>query len=666
MQFFGKKEQQKQPGQLSSREYKLYSQKKEEGLLLYERLSRAAGSALKATPPGGMEAELKKAIQFTGLKVTPGDTFSLTLLSFIIILLFALASAIIGLMPYLGALLLASFGLLVAYYFYRYPSNLMKEQRIQASSQVILAILYMVVSMRMSPNLEQAIRFAAANVSGPLAWDMRKLVWDIEMRRYYSAWHALDDYIARWKPENEEFAESLRLIRESTSQPPDRARQVLDESLNVVLDGSKTRMKHYVQDLRMPIMMIHMMGIVLPLLGSIMAPMVAVFMSDAVDWWHFVLGYNIFLPVIIVWFINDTLRRRPVTLTQASPVDEMVKKDPKILLLSLFILIGFLAIPIYHFATNPKLLFESFKQKEMSPFNLLMSMLIVFGAAVSLGSYWLLSNMKKVKLQADINIMEGEFELALFQLANRIGSGTPTELALEKSLGDVKDLKIASLFQLTLRNMKALGYTLESALFDKEYGSLKFYPSRLVRNIMRTVVDTARKGLAQASESMFMISKYLKNVRETQEYMREILEETVSSMRFQAYLLTPVVSGLIVAMAQIIIMVLGQLGRYMDTFQVTSQAAGLGGFSSFQELFGSPKISPEIFQLIIGTYLIQVIIILASFMTKISYGDNKPMERYLAGKMLLIGTLLYFLVAVTASYIFTDFIAQALGDLNPT
>ncbi|MBI2674828.1 MAG: hypothetical protein HYX24_00080 [Candidatus Aenigmarchaeota archaeon] len=663
MLFFGKREK-KEPEQLSSREYKLYSEKKEERLSWYETLTKASGKVLKISPPAGMEADLQKAINFTGLRIATTDAFSLPLIIFIIFLIFSLSMGILGLMPYLGSLLLASLGLLAAYYLYSYPSGLMKEMRIQASSQVILAILYMVVSMRMSPNLEQAIKFAAANVSGPLAWDLRKLIWDIEMRRYYSAWHAMDDYIARWKPENEEFAESLRLIRESTSQPPDRARQVLDESLDVVLDGSKTRMKHYVQDLRMPIMMIHMMGIVLPLLGSIMAPMVAVFMSDSVEWWHFVLGYNIFLPIIIVWFINDTLKRRPITLTQASPVGEIIKKDTKPLAIAIGILLLFVSYPIYFFVAQPNLLFESFKQQNLDVFNLLMSMLIIFGAAASLGSYFLFSTMKTVKLQTDINVMEGEFELALFQLANRIGAGTPTELALEKSLGDVKDLKIASLFELTLRNMKALGYTLESALFDPQYGSLKFYPSKLVRNIMRTVVDTARKGLAYASESMFMISKYLKNIRETQEYMRELLDETVSSMRFQAYLLTPVVSGLIVAMAEIIILVLGQLGGYMDSLKLANQASGLGSFSSFQDLFGQPKISPEVFQLIIGTYLIQVIFILASFITKITYGENRPMERYLAGKMLLVGVFIYFIVSLTASVIFIEFIKDALGNIK--
>src|SRR4030042_846884 len=135
---------------------------------------------------------------------------------------------------------------------------------------------------------------------------------------------------------------------------------------------------------------------------------------------------------------------------------------------------------------------------------------------------------------------------------------------------------------------------------------------------MRTVTDTARRGVRFASESMLTVSKYLKNVRETQEYMRELLAETTSSMEFQAYAMAPLVSGLIVAMSQVIMEVLVFLGGKLDEMGFV-QEVGI----DIENILGSTSaLTPAMFQLIIGTYLIQVIVILAIFITKINRGDD--------------------------------------------
>jgi hypothetical protein len=63
----------------------------------------------------------------------------------------------------------------------------------------------MIIYMRSSPNLEGAIKFAAQNLEGPLAWDLRKLLWDIETGKYSSADAALVDYVYKWKNKNREF-----------------------------------------------------------------------------------------------------------------------------------------------------------------------------------------------------------------------------------------------------------------------------------------------------------------------------------------------------------------------------------------------------------------------------------------------------------------------------
>jgi len=658
---------------LTSREYRIFKQKERERKTWYEFLAGVASGFIKVDPDEKTREDIENAIAFTGMKITPGGPMSLFVTTLVIFVIFGAAFIVANPSTWIAGIIIISLGLALGYWLLKYPMGVLKKMRIEASSQIVLAVLYMVVSMRISPNLEGALRFAASNVSGALAWDMRRLLWDIEMRKYYSVNDALEAYIIKWKPENEEFAEALRLIRDSTKQIPERAKTELDEALNIILEGTKTRMKHYAQDLRTPVMVIHMMGIVLPILGTIMAPLAAVFMADLVGPLHFVIGYNIVLPIMIIWFINNTLSKRPMTF---SPVDvskhpdlpkpgyfRMKGKNIPALPIAIMVLLVIITAPILFFMDNPNLLALGVEGRDsFNIISLTMSALLIVGIGFGIAVYYILSNYQRIRIQNKIQNVEGEFELALLQLGNHIASGTPSELAIEKCIDDVKDLEIADLFKITLRNIRNLGMTFDNALFDKQYGALNIYPSSMIRNIMYTVVDTAKKGVSYASDSMLRIARYLKNIRETQEYIREMLSETASSMKFQAYMLTPLITGLIVSMADIIVQVLAGLGSYLDQINV-DDVMGMGNIS---EVFGNmnSSISPEIFQLIIGIYLIEILAILAMFINKISVGENKMSMHYEMGKILLIGITAYFLVAIASSTIFGELIRNALGGLG--
>jgi Flp pilus assembly protein TadB len=663
---------------LSSREYRLFKETEKRKPSWYERLAGAAGKFIKMSPDKNSRQDLESAIAFTGMKITPDSVMSLfvsTVLFFVIIAMaFLISMVITGLITMtiiivgIGMIML---GVLLGYYLFSYPKSMVKAMRVKASSQVVIAVLYMVISMRSSPNLEKALRFAASNVSGELAWDMRRLLWDIEMRKYHSAAQALSDYIVKWKPENEEFAEALRLIRDSQTHSHDRSRVVLDEALEVILEGTKTRMKHYAQEMKMPVMIIHMMGIVLPIMGTIMAPLTAVFMADMVGPIHFIIGYDIVLPIIILWFINYTLSKRPVTFSQIdiSTHPDIPKKGRfsigktslPILPITILILIAFLAYPVIFFVQSPELIFSGV-EGDHSIFSLLMSMMIILGIGFAIAIHSILSNFQRARIQSDIQSTEGDFELALFQLGNKISGGTPTELAIEKSINDVKDLKIADLFILTLRNIRNLGMTFEDALFNKKWGSLRYFPSKLIRNVMYVIVDTAKAGVQYASESMLRIARYLKNVRETQEYIRELLADTSSSMKFQAYFLTPMITGLIVSMTDIIVKVLSTLGKYLE-------GAGFGssmGIGDMTGIFGNmgSSTSPEMFQFIVGVYLLEVIIILGIFTSRIMHGEDKTIQWYSIGKILIVGIILYFLVAMLSTSMFGELISSALEGIG--
>jgi hypothetical protein len=126
------------------------------------------------------------------------------------------------------------------------------------------------------------------------------------------------------------------------------------------------------------------------------------------------------------------------------------------------------------------------------------------------------------------------------------------------------------------------------------------------------------------------------------------------------------VTGLIVAMAQIIIKVLSILGARLSSLSSgTNLPINISGGLLTGGTTGtvSKTVSPEIFQLIIGIYLIEIIIILAMFMTKISQGENKTYMWYTAGKMMIVAVSMYFLVALATSAMFGSLIEGAVSSI---
>jgi hypothetical protein len=57
---------------------------------------------------------------------------------------------------------------------------------------------------------------------------------------------------------------------------------LLDEAVNRVLEGTYTSMTQYASSLRNPINTIYMLGIVLPVLGMVMFPMLTSFMAGSI------------------------------------------------------------------------------------------------------------------------------------------------------------------------------------------------------------------------------------------------------------------------------------------------------------------------------------------------------------------------------------------------
>jgi len=610
---------------------------------IYEKLCNFSEKILHIRPTRGLEERLRESIEFLHLDISPIGSFSLAIffaiLSFamsIILLIFRIIS--FGYVLFAGIIIA-----LFAYYLINYPIHLSKVFRIKSGSEIVLSILYMVISMRSNPNIENAVAFASSNLKGPVGRDLKQLLWDVETGKYDNMGMALRKYSERWKRENEEFVKSIELILNSLYQPTAKRDIVLDEALDTILTGSSERMAKYARDLTLPITATYMLGILLPVLGMVLFPMLGIFLGELVKPLFLAIGYVIILPLFVTFFAMNSLDTRPITFFQVdiSEHPEAVGANKfsigvgtKKISIPAIVLALLISIPI--FAVSFYLLPIPLPHTLYSVF---MTIMFIVATATALIIYSYGETRKVIKIQREVETIETEFDETMFQLGYRIDRGTPLEKALEDTSQEIKQFKIRGLLLKSLNNIKNLGMTFEQSLFDKKYGALRYYPSRLIKTTMKVVSDSAKKGTKITALTMLTISRYLKGIHATQEKINDLLSEASSSLNFLAHFLVPVMCGIIVALGQLIMNILVTLSEKLEELTKISSLIGMNPLESIINL--KQATSPEVLQIIIGIYMVELSMIFAYFISGINKGPSKVEILNKAIKILLFSTLVY-------------------------
>lgn len=681
-----------------TREYREFIGELERTRILrrYERFCKIFGK-FKVTPsPAGREA-LSQAIAFTSLKVTPEEVTGASVLSAMLGFLAAIPVLFLPILAIFKILVLvAPVG--VAYLVYTYPTTTANLLRIRTGRDLVIAVLYMIVYMKTSPNIEGAVRFAASNLSGKLADDLKHVLWKVEIGQFSTVEEALTEYILTWRAYNREFIEAVQLIRESMLEGmPERRDALLDKAIDIILIGTDEKMKKYARDLQMPITVLHGAGVMLPVMGMIVFPLITIFMGEAVANMpaYLFVGYNVLLPLFIYFFMRRILDKRPSTHTTVDvtehpdyvPISKMRLGRSMIPVLPIAIAIGLLiafpgilfaagtgfygslkdcpqqtdvaactAVPGCVWAQKPIPAGGTRNVCEPTPLGLPMSILVIFGAAIGAIFYFWASSFQKVKMREAVVEVESEFEDALFALGNRLSGGVPVETALVQAEEDTKELGISEMFRIIIKNIQKLGMTFKQALFDPEYGALRYYPSRLIKTIMKSVSETVEKGTRAASLTMLTISRYLRDIHSTQEKIADLLSETVSSMRFQAYVLVPVISGIVVAVADLILRMVAQLSATFAKITPLAAAAPEAGVeipNPAELLFGLKSATPpEVLQFIVGIYVVEIIILLGIFINRIDVGEDLIKQNDTVWKLLLVGVIMYIIVLIGVKGVF--------------
>lgn len=668
------------PGEKFSRQYETFRKEAlEKTVTRYESWCNFAEKIIKLKASEKDKVKIEKAIEDAHVNVSVGGALSFAVMVGVLIIVFGILfltlSFMFGKTMVFLPLMFILAGALIIKPLSRYPIRLANLWRIKASNQMVLCILYIVMYMRHTSNLERAIKFAGEHIGGPLALDLRKVFWNIEVGKYVTIQDSLEVYLERWKDTNLEFVEAFHLIESSLYENYQARRlDLLEKALEIELEGTYEKMLHYAHDLKSPITMLYMLGVILPVLGLVIFPMLASFMQGLVKWYHIGFLYNIFLPVLVLFFGYNLLVKRPSGYGESQILKKTIKESKGLRSTAIFIgfiivLIGFLPI-ILHFAV-PQLdtvgflegtvlggKFLDYKCDEngcVGPygvFSLILSLLIPLGIALGFSFYYKMKTKGLMKIRSRTKILEKEFSGALFQLGNRIAKGIPVEIAFGKVAETLKGTPIGKFFSMVSTNIRSAGMDVKRAIFDPGRGAILFYPSALIEGSMKVLIESARKGPKVVAKSLLTISDYSKRVHDIDERLRDLLADIISSMKSQIVFLTPMIAGIVVAVGSMIVTIVNKLSEQFAGVAMEG-AEGLSGVANLASFIKVTDVIPSFhFQLVVGLYLVEITFILTILSNGIEKGVDKISEQHDLSRNLLFSTVLYVLIAFVGILIF--------------
>lgn len=685
-----------------SKEYKEFKEEVMPHLTRFERLCKNASSSLRIKLKKSDTDRINSSLSTAHLEITADDVSSLSVFA-LILMVFASALIVSGIylltetISILAIFLLLIVSLFIFYYILGMPERIAQSWRLKASSQMVPCILYIVVYMRHTSNLERAIKFASEHLQAPLALDFKKIFWDVEVGKYSTIKDSLDAYLETWRGYSIEFIEAFHLIESSLYEPSETRRvQTLEKALNVILDGVYEKMLHYTHDVKTPLTNLYLLGIVLPTLALALLPLASTLLQGALKWYHVMILFDVIVPFFVFYLTNDVLSKRPggygeTELLEQNPDYYLYASNKPYVIAFLIalplIILGLLPI-LFQFTPLPEFLglekdirlelfggmslfdFKKTPAGVAGPFGLgaiVLSLFLPLGISLFFSISYKLKTSELIKTRYETKKLEEEFASSLFQLGNRLGDGLPAEIAFGRVAESVRGTPTEDFFKTVNTNINQLGMSLEAAIFNPRRGAIVYYPSELIRTSMQIMLEAVRKGLQVAARALMSISEYMKNIHKINERLRDLLADIVSDMRSNMTFLAPVLAGIVIGLASMITTILGKLELLMTMGQTGTEMGGMETVSTLTQMFNvSAMIPPYHLQIIVGLYIIEIIFILTKTLVSVESGVDTLNERAQIASNLQIGFTLYFIVSLISIVALSLLATVATGGLVPS
>ncbi|MCX6802721.1 MAG: hypothetical protein NT067_06445 [Candidatus Diapherotrites archaeon] len=256
-------------------------------------------AAIKIALVGSIMVSLLAALLILGIPILNGPVYGM----------FKEMAPLVVIVPFI------SIALLAWWYMQRYPFSVVLSEQRQALGYVPELIGYIVMSMKLSPNLEKAAEFAADHGRGKIAQDFKKLLWNVELGVYNTLSEGLDDIAYTWGQYSKEFKRALMRVRASVLEDSESKRDfILNKTMEDLLSEIREKMENYARELQQPSTVLFYIGVLLPIILIIILPIGSAFTNAPLSTPVGLIGiYNIGIPVIAFLYARSIIKHRPPT-----------------------------------------------------------------------------------------------------------------------------------------------------------------------------------------------------------------------------------------------------------------------------------------------------------------------------------------------------------------
>ncbi len=613
-------------------------------LTIFEKVCKIFGK-IKLPIPKFLEKKLIDEINFCHFEITPQEILSTSIL--VPTIFVSISYIILSFINMATIDILFSFLVVAGISFY-FLINYTKFQTIyyrsKFSSEMTLSVIYMAISLQTVKNLERAVSFAANNLSGLLGIDLKRALWNVQSGRSISIAEELSKIAEKWRKESQEFVDAISILKGSIVLSEEQFQKSLNEAIEIVLGKTKTRMKEYAMNLKTPLNIVNSFGVLLPLLAMIFLPIASIFLPEVIKPSFISVLYVVVLPAIVYFLFRQYSYSRPYSYHQIEFSHSKYRKRKMLICLSSLILTLIFLIPLISIVATSGDKFSD------DVFLASIGVTILMGLSISLTGF--IYTMSLEKINKKMLRFEDELPAASYQLASLCRSGRPIESIMEESGYFLKDLEIREIFIEVTEKIKA-GLGLERAFFDEKVGALRECTSKVVKVVIRCIVDLANKGSFAISRALSAIARFLDDAKDVNKFTDEILEDITSEMKITVYVFAPLAAGIVVGLLSMLTVVFHSFGPiFTDIGRIVGSKEYQSALQSVSWLINITKtINLPQFQIVVGLYMLEIVIIISYFLGELKYGEDELSKVKSISTSVLIATLIYSLLSIILYYV---------------
>jgi hypothetical protein len=583
--------------------------------------------------------DLVASIGFTGLEIKPSEAFSLAFMaamaSLAIVAMAGMAAFALGLMDTAMAVVLVICGgvlpLLVYVYVGEYPKRRAAYMKVHSLGDVPEVISYIVMAMKLTPNIELALKFAASNSKRQLAKDVKKLMWGLQARAYDSLDMALGAFAEEWGGYSEHFKRAIFLIKSAADERDEAMRTItLNRALDVVLAGTKGLMQSFSNALHSPTLILYSIFVMVPLALVAMLPAAAI-IGLRVNSLELALLYDGLFPLATLVYAHSILMKRPAAFTP--PDIPAIKQGlPRWAWAIIACAVGAATASLYFFPAGLPVAGSIF---------------LAWGATAAISIYCLGVYTPYKKLRDDLKRMEDEFADSLFMLGRRISEGRSPEDGFAYTAAMTAGTPVGKAYARAAYNIRCLRTTLSDAVLSPEYGAFSDVYSDRIRATVSMLVESSGKSGEVAGNSVVRLADHLKELQSIEDDVRKMLYTMTSMLKTTCMVFAPFIGGITLALSRSVSEV---VARTMAG--LSEMPEGARQYFPMMPEFSAPLVSGDEFVLIIGLYVIMLVIILLRFVDGIEHGDDRYEFMYSVGTVLPVAMAVFTITTAFADSAF--------------